>query len=397
MNKLTESRNIVVRNALPCFESIAAGAKRYGVAKWLVLTGLILSGLTLPVQAMVINVAYDSSVTSLPNAAQVEAAVADAVETFQILYTNAITVNITVYWGSTGPFTGGIDLGASQTELAGQVGFGYPQLTNALRAARKTAADTNAVASLPSSDPTGSGSQWWVPRGEAKALGILGISPHDTALDGDVGFADNVAYTFDATNRAVPGDYDFIGVVEHEISEVLGRNSGLGALGANGYVPYDLFRFTSSGVRSLNTSDSGVYFSVDDGVTSLKAFNPPGNGGDLQDWASSSTADSYDAFLSTGQKALLSCADLTSLDIVGYDLNFPPLPVKGTNLSNGTFQITFTNAPGLGFEVLTSTNIALSVTNWTILGAMTENPVGQYQFIDSSAGSHQRFYRVKLP
>ena len=67
------------------------------------------------------------------------------------------------------------------------------------------------------------------------------------------------------------------------------------------------------------------------------------------------------------------------------------------NLANGTFQITFTNAPGLGFEVLASTNIALSVTNWTVLGAPTESPAGQYQFIDSAASNQQRFYRVKLP
>ncbi len=100
MNKLTESRNIVVRNAVPLFESIAVGAKRYAVAKWLVLTVLILFGLAVPVRALTINVTYDSSVTSLPNAAQVEAAVACAVQTFQDLYTNAITVNITVSFSS---------------------------------------------------------------------------------------------------------------------------------------------------------------------------------------------------------------------------------------------------------------------------------------------------------
>ncbi len=395
MNKLNESRNIVVRNAAPPFESITVGPRRCAVAKWLALTVLILIGLAVPARALTINVTYDSSVSTLTNAAQVEAAVAAAVQTIQDLYTNPITANITIYWGATGPFAGGIDLGASQTQLVGSPVFGYPDLTNALRAARTTPADSNSVASLPPSDPTGGG-QWYVPMAEAKVLGVLGISPTDPSLDGDVGFASNVSYTFDPTNRMVAGEYDFIGVAEHEITEVLGRCAGLNN-GIPGYVPYDLFRFTSSGVRSLNASDNGVYFSVNDGVASLKVFNPPGNGGDLQDWQTSSPADSYDAFLAAGQKAILSSADLTAVDILGYDLNFPPLHVRGTKLANGSFQISCTNAPGLGFVVLTSTNISPSVTNWTVLGAMTENPVGQYQFMDSSAGSQERFYRVKLP
>ena len=386
MNKSVEGGSFIVSRGVRFLEFLIGGAGGKVVVKWPV--GMMLAMLIgeLSAHALTINVTYDTTVTSQPNAAQIESAFADAVQTFQDLYTNNITVDVTVYYET------GIGLGQSSTSLTGNPA--YSDLVNALSAAAKTAEDSNAVASLPASDPTGGG-PWWIPNAEAKALVPLN-SYVQPPPDGSIYFESSVSYTFDPTNRAVSGKYDFIGVAEHEISEVLGRGNGLNTIIGGGYVPYDLFRFTSSGVRSLNTNDSGVYFSVNDGVTSLKNFNPPG-GGDLQDWLMSSPADSYDAFLTAGQKAILSSADLTALDVLGYNLNFAPPHLTGAKLTNGTFQISFTNTPGAGFVVLASTNISLSVSNWTVLGTPTESPVGQYRFIDASAGNQHRFYRVSLP
>ena len=81
--------------------------------------------LALPARALTINVTYDSSVTSLTNAAQVEAAFGVAVQMFQNQFTNPITVNITV------SFDPSVSLGASQTELVGNPT--YSALTTALR------------------------------------------------------------------------------------------------------------------------------------------------------------------------------------------------------------------------------------------------------------------------
>ncbi len=351
-----------------------------------VCTAVILLAMKWPAPAMTFNVTFDTSVTSLANAAQVEAAFTNATLVFQNLYTNVMTVNLTVF------FSSGVALGASSTSLTGNPT--YAQLTNALRAARTTIADSNSVTSLPPNDPTGGGT-WWIPTAEAKAMnGFFGTATNDPSQDGAVTFASTVSYTFDPTNRAVPGKFDFIAVAEHEISEVLGRIYSLN-VGGSGYVPYDLFRFTNSGAHSLDVNATNAYFSPNGGVTALKSFYTNAAFGDVQDWLSGTTADAYDAFITSGQKACLSSADLTALDILGYNLHLTIPRLAGINLGGGVFQLSFTNTPGLNFSILASTNIAVSVTNWNVLGTPTENPAGQYKFTDSVTNK-ARFYGVRL-
>jgi len=67
------------------------------------------------------------------------------------------------------------------------------------------------------------------------------------------------------------------------------------------------------------------------------------------------------------------------------------------HLGNG-FQLGFSNISGGAFSVLATTNPFIPLTNWTSLGAATENPPGQFSFNDPQATNlPSRFYRVTTP
>lgn len=62
--------------------------------------------------------------------------------------------------------------------------------------------------------------------------------------------------------------------------------------------------------------------------------------------------------------------------------------------ANGQFQTTLRSDPGLRFEMLRTTNIALPSTNWLTLGTVT-NTTGTTVFTNSNAGASQNFYRAR--
>jgi hypothetical protein len=357
MNNFSKSKNSLAGNVVVAFIALV---------------------LVLPARAMFINITYDSSVTSLTNAAQVEAAFNFAAQTIQNLYTNPITMKVTVIWGNTG-------LGASSFSY--YTGITYKQVTNFLNSSQTSTSDKSALASLPANNPAPA-DNWFLPTVEAKLFNF-----GDTNFnDGSITFASNQVYTLDPNNRTVPGKFDFIGVAEHEITEIMGRSTGILSSGA---MPYDLFRFTNSAARSFDPNGTNAFFSIDNGLTALDHYNTNGNGGDIQDWASSTPPDAYNAFVPAGQELVLSAADITSVDILGYNLNYKPPQLAGIR-SGGTFQLSFTNIPGTTFTVLASTNVSLTISNWTVLGTISESSAGQFQFTDTHATNALRFYRLRL-
>src|SRR5215471_1152332 len=228
---------------------------------------IILFGHTTVAGATSFSVIFDPSTASAPagffTAFNQEVALLDAI------YTDPITINLHVGWGEIngGPLTPG-DVGQS---LTNQQAVTYAVLRAALIADAKTPDDAAANAFLPAADPT-PGKNFVMSNAEAKALGLL--VGNATGIDGWVGFDKTATFTFDPNNRSVPGAYDFFGLVDHELTEVMGRY-GYGQNGTGQRdSPIDLFRY-SSGVLNLTPAFGGPanYFSIDGGVSSINTYN----------------------------------------------------------------------------------------------------------------------------
>jgi hypothetical protein len=86
-----------------------------------------------------------------------------------------------------------------------------------------------------------------------------------------------------------------------------------------------------------------------------------------------------------------------SASVVGPSATTPFQLSSPQRLGNGNFQFSFTNAPGVSFSVLTTTNVALPLNQWQVIGAPSESPAGQYQFIDTQATNAQRYYLIRQP
>jgi PEP-CTERM motif len=288
-----------------------------------VIAATVVLGQATVARATSFSLTFDASTASAP--AAFLTAFNNEILRFESIYTDPITINLHVGWGEING--GSLNPGNIGQSLTNQQAVSYAALKAALVADAKTADDATAIAHLPSADPT-PGKNFAMSNAEAKALGLL--AGNAAGIDGWVGFDKNSTYTFDPNNRSVAGAYDFFGLADHEITEVMGRYGFAQNGGGGRDSPIDLFRYSGAGTLDLSPAFGGLanYLSIDGGLTSINTFNTTCCG-DLSDWAGA-TIDPFNAFLTLGKAEVLSAGDLTEMDVLGYDRTAAAVPEPAT-------------------------------------------------------------------
>jgi hypothetical protein len=90
-------------------------------------------------------------------------------------------------------------------------------------------------------------------------------------------------------------------------------------------------------------------------------------------------------------------ADIGAFEVQVADPANPPR-IAGVQVEGDALMFSFTNNPGLQFQVLASTNVALPLNQWVRIGPASEPWPGQYVYIDATATHYpRRFYKVVWP
>jgi len=271
-----------------------------------------------------IDLLWDSSVAHAPSS--FKPAVTEAATNLASLFpTTNEEINIHVGWGE----VAGSPLAANALGESVSNGYltDYATVTDALQQHEQLPSATN--------EPTTS--QFFITSAEAKALGLVNATSN--SVDGYIGFGSlsHTGDSWDFSTSKTPiaaNQFDLQAVVEHEISEVMGRVGMEGQVinGQPTYTPLDIFNFSST-PHTLELSANGGYFSTD-GTTDLGNYNAASaSGGDIADWASAkspaqsgtlpstapaNTYDSFDAFAAPGYVGQLTSSDLLEMEALGY-------------------------------------------------------------------------------
>jgi len=299
---------------------------------------VVLLGRGTPARANItITPTFESNITTDPNATAIEGAINAAITAVEanISSPHNITVSLDFQETSSG-------LGGSSNALYGVYYYDY---YNLLKAVATSPAQLAAIASLgtaptstSSGNPVNGNNELYITAAEGRNLGFN--TPAATQ-NGGTGPKYDTVISLNTLITSPPGTlngstYSLQAVAAHEIDEALGIGGTGSTLTANGSISgagvltgpigdLDLFRYSAAGVRSYTNSTSATsYLSSDGGTTSIAGFNQTGTG-DYADWNSASLRV-QNAFGTPGATVSLGTAELTALNIIGYDMTGAPEP-----------------------------------------------------------------------
>ena len=299
----------------------------------------VMTATTVPTAGLIIHPTFDSSITSNPNAAAIEAMISRAISFHESLFADPITIQIRFRYSTTAP--DGMPLSVRTLALTNILLYEIPwsSYISALRADATTSNDTQANASLPGTAlsgnirPSSAGGRA-VGLNTPPAMFANGSVGQGGPYDAIVTLSSSAPYQFNRPPGA--SSFDAQRAIEHEVDEAIGLGSRLGGNG-NDLRPQDLFSWSSPHNRNISTSGSR-YFSINSGVTNMVNFNQNPDA-DLGDWFSEQCPQTQpyvqNAFACRGQSSDISAIspEGIDLDVIGYDLSQTSL----SNISTRSF------------------------------------------------------------
>ncbi len=338
---------------------------------------------------LTINATFDSSITSNPNAAAVEAMINRAIAIYETLFTDPVTIEILFRYTTTAPDGHPLRPGATARSDNPFYIIPWDTYIAALRADAKTGNDAVANASLPG---TALSSDIRPSSANGRAVGL--DTPPAMFADGSVGNGGpydgivtlNSTAPFGFTRPVASNDFDAQRETEHEIDEVM----GLGSAANTAYFhTQDLFSWSSPGIRNISPNGTR-YFSINGGNTNIVNFNQDPNG-DPGDWLSGPCpqAQPYvqNASDCTGQSSDVTAIspEGISLDVIGYDLSSQDGDVGNGNTAEGTVALASLTSgsfnTALGLQALFSNTNGFYNTG-TGVNALYNNTGGAYNTAD---------------